>query len=265
MRKQVSLISLCLFSLSLQAGTMGAAGSAPHYPWFASIGTGYSWTEKPGIVNPNPAFWDSSLQGYDADLGDRGFYTFEVGKQIHEYMNVSVSYMNHEEFDYQKFQTSPPGTSGTPGFSGNARTRYFELDNKAILVNGFIHPAQAFTTLAAIEVTPFIGGGIGYAHNEVRNFYTVGRTVVAGVPVGSTTTIGDPVDRDSFAWQASAGVNFTPIGSHLSVEAGYRYYDGGKFEGPSTIYTNSAGFQTSTPWSGRLKANQAFINFRYTV
>ncbi|ASQ47341.1 outer membrane protein [Legionella clemsonensis] len=265
MKKQGSVIFLCLLSLSLHAGTMGTVGTASSYPWFASIGTGYSWTEKPGIVNPNPAFWDFSLQGYDADLGDRGFYTFEVGKQLQEYLDISISYINHENFDYQKFQTSPPGTSDTPGFSGSARTRYFELDNKAILVNGFIHPANALATLAAIEVTPFIGGGVGYAHNEVRNFYTVGRTVIAGIPVGSTTTIGDPAGRNSFAWQLSAGVNLTPTGSHLSIGTGYRYYDGGKFEGPSTVYTNSAGFQTSTPWSGRLKANQVFVNFRYLV
>ncbi|ANH13782.1 TPA: outer membrane protein [Legionella pneumophila] len=264
MNKKLSLIALCASSLSLHAGTMGEVVS-PTYPWFASIGTGYSWTEKPGIVNPNPVFWDFSLQGYDSDLGDRGFYTFAVGKQIHRYIDISLSYLDHEVFNYQKFQTSLPGTSGTPGFTGSSRTRYFELDNKALLVNGYLHPAQAWTRLASIDLTPFIDGGIGYARNEVRNFYTVGTATVAGVAIGSTSSIGEPVNKNSFAWQASAGLNFHPTGSHLSIDAGYRYYDGGQFNGPSVVYTNSDGFQTGTPWSGRLKANQIFVDFKYTV
>lgn len=264
MNKKLGIIALCVSSFSLHGGTMGET-VPPAYPWFASIGTGYSWTEKPGIVNPNPAVWDFSLQGYDSDLGDRGFYTFAIGKQVHKYIDMSLSYLDHEVFNYQKFQSAPPGTVGTPGFTGSARTRYFSLDNKALLVNGFLHPANAWANLANVDLTPFIDGGIGYAHNEVRNFYTVGTTNIAGVAIGSTSSIGEPTDKNSFAWQASAGVNFHPAGSHMSVDAGYRYYDGGKFNGPSTVYTNSNGFQTATPWSGRLKANQIFVDFKYTV
>ncbi|KTD20920.1 Uncharacterised protein [Legionella lansingensis] len=263
MNKRICLVASLILSLPSYAGTMGEV--VPVYPWFGSIGTGYSWTEKPGIVNPDPTFWDFAAEGYDSDLGNRGFYTFALGKQVHDYIDVSVSYLVHEVFDYQKFQSAPPGTSGTPGFTGSARTRYFSLDNRAILVNGFLHPIQAWANIASVAFTPFIGGGIGYAYNEVRDFHTVGRTVVAGVPVGSTTTIGDPTSRNSFAWQASAGVNFRPQQSHFSVDAGYRYYDGGKFNGPSTVFTNSDGFLSSAPWSGRLKANQAFVEFKYTT
>ncbi|KTC86976.1 outer membrane protein [Legionella brunensis] len=263
MNKKLGLVALYISSLSLHAGTMGEVITT--YPWFASIGTGYSWTEKPGIDNPNPAFWDFSSQGYDADLGDRGFYTFALGKQVHQYIDISLSYLNHEVFDYQKFQSSPPATSGTPGFTGSERTRFFSLSNRALLINGFLHPAQAWANFASISLNPFIGGGIGFAHNEVRDFHTVGTVNVAGVPIGSTTSIGGPTDKNSFAWQASAGFNFRPSQSHLSVDAGYRYYDGGKFNGPSTVYTNSDGFATSTPWSGRLKANQVFVEFKYTA
>lgn len=264
MNKKLSLIALCLSSFSLYAGTMGEV-AAPAYPWFASIGTGYSWTEKPGIVNPQPTFWDSAVQGYDADLGNRGFYTFAVGKQVHQYIDISLSYMAHEVFNYQKFQTSPIGTSGTPGFTGSQRTRYFELNNKSLLVNASLHPDHAWTNLASFDLTPFVAGGIGYAHNEINNFYTVGTTNVGGVPVGSTSSIGDPVDKNSFAWQASAGMSFRPAESHLSIDAGYRYYDGGKFNGPGLVYTNNDGFQPGAPWSGRLKANQLFVDFKYTV
>lgn len=264
MNRKLGSLATLLVSLPLYAGTMGEV--VPAYPWFASIGTGYSWTEKPGIDNPDPAFWDFSSEGYDSRLGDRGFYTFAIGKQVHDYIDISVSYLDHEVFDYQKFQTAPAGTSGTPGFTGSARTRYFRLDNRALLVNGFLHPAQMWQNFAGFELTPFIGGGIGYARNQVRNFYTVGTTTAGpGIAVGSTTSIGGPANKNSFAWQGSVGLNIKPQQSHFSVNAGYRYYDGGKFEGPTQVYTNTAGWLTSAPWSGRLKANQAFVEFQYTV
>lgn len=65
MKKKLGIAAI-VFSLPLYAGTMGA--SAEVNPWYASIGTGFSWTELPGIKNPNPAQWDSSVQGYDSPI-----------------------------------------------------------------------------------------------------------------------------------------------------------------------------------------------------
>lgn len=261
MNKKLTTLAL-LLSLPLHAGTMGEIAT---HPWFASIGTGFSWTEKPGIRNPDPAFWDFSSQGYDSKLGDRGFYTFAVGKQVHDYVDISLSYLVHEVFDYQKFQSAPAGTSGTPGFTGAARTRFFRLDNRDLLINGFLHPAPILTSLISLKFTPYVGGGIGYARNQVRNFYTVGTAIVNGVALGSTSTIGNPTNKNSFAWQGTVGLNIQPQQSCMSVNLGYRYFDGGKFNGPRTVYTNSDGWLTSAAWSGRLKANQLFVELKYSV
>lgn len=248
------------FSIPLYAGTMGE--QAPLYPWFGSIGTGYSWTRLPGINNPNPAEWDSSTQGYNSSLGNRGFYTFAVGKQVYDYVDVSVSYLDHENFNYQKFQT---GVSSTPGFTGSSRNRYLNLNNRAILVNAFLHPLNEYYNAFNIGFTPFIGAGIGYALNQVNNFYTVGTTTVGGTALGSTDSIGKPVSTNSFAWQASAGLNIKPQIDHLSLDVGYRYFDGGKFYGSNLVYTNSFGWDSATPWSGKLRANQLFVEFKYTA
>ncbi|WP_419420759.1 outer membrane protein [Legionella sp. D16C41] len=259
MNKKMFLAPFFL-SLPLHAGTMGEPIS-PTCPWFASIGTGYSWTEKPGIKNPDPTFWDFANEGYDASIGDRGFYTFAVGKSIQEYIDVSVLYLNHEVFDYQKFQTGQSG--GQTGFSGNARTRFFQLANRALLVNGFLHPDPYWSGFATIGITPFIGGGIGYAYNQVRHFQTVGTQVVDGTAIGSTTSIGSDTGHDSFAWQGSAGLSFRTTQSHLGVNLGYRYFDGGKFHGPSRIYANSDGFANGRSWRGHVKANQLFFEIQY--
>jgi opacity protein-like surface antigen len=258
MNKKLSML-LLIVSSPLYAGDMGAG---VNYPWFASIGTGYSWTEKPGIVNPNSLEWDAAIQGYNGSLGNRGFYTFAVGKQIHRYVDLSLGYLNHETFNYQQFQS---GVSETPGFTGAARTRYFTLVNRAVLANVFLRPEQRYFSVSSVGFTPFIGAGIGYALNQVNNFYTVGSTTVSGVAIGSTDSIGSPVSKNSFAWQGSVGFNIKPDISHVSVDLGYRYFDGGQFAGSSNIYVNASGWTSATPWAGTLIANQAFIEFKYTV
>jgi hypothetical protein len=149
---------LLLTSLPLCAGTMGV--SAGDYPWFASIGTGYSWTQKPGIVNPNPAEWDASIQGYNSSIGNRGFYTFAAGKHVYQYVDLSLSYLANEVFNYQMLQT---GTSSTPGFTGNNRTRYFNLANRAVLANVILRPEQQYFSVSSVGFAPFLGAGIGYA------------------------------------------------------------------------------------------------------
>lgn len=256
-----NIIALCcIISFPVTAGTMGEVANP--FPWFASIGTGYSWTDKSGVENPDPGFWDRADAGYNGDLTDEGFYTFALGKQVHQYIDLSVSYMNNENFNYQLFQS---GVSATPAFSGSNRTRYFTLNNKSVLANIILHNDTPFVTPYSINVTPFLSGGIGAGFNKISDFHTVGTVVLPTASVGSTTTIGNRASHTSFAWQGSAGINIQPTASHLSANIGYRYFDGGDFEGPSWFYTNSVGWNSGAPWKGSLKANQVFVEFKYTT
>lgn len=266
MHKKIIAIALLTNSLSLHAGTIiipenPAKPENPFRSWFAAIGTGYSWTKTPGIVNPNPAQWDFSQQGYDSPLGNRPFYTFEIGKKVHPYFDISINYIYNQQFNYQKFQT---GTSATPDFTGNARHRFFNLNNQALFLNAFVHPAEPSFAIANIGVTPFAGLGIGYSRSSMSNFHTVSTVNINGNLIGSTSTIGPDTNSDAFAWQGSVGLNITPDNSPLSVDIGYRYFDGGKFKGPNTVFTGAI-FQDATPWTGHLKANQLFVSLKYTV
>lgn len=246
-------------TVPLYAGSIGS--TMIENAWYGSIGTGYSWTRLPGINNPNPSDWDASAEGYDSSLGNRGFYTFEIGKEVQHYVDVSLMYLNHETFNYQMYQQ---GISSTAGFTGDKRNRYFNLNNRALLVSGFIHPDHDWYKIQTVSLSPFIGGGVGYALNQIDNFYTVGTTTVSGTTVGSTTSIGNPVSTNSFAWQASAGLSIRPQ-NHLSLDVGYRYYDGGSFNGSNILYSNTTGQTPVTPWVGRLSANQLYIDFKYTL
>lgn len=260
MKKKLTYLAL-ICSMPLHAGTMGEQQPL-NYSWFASIGAGYSWTQLPGIVNPNLADWDFSDQGYDSSLGNRGFYTLEVGKQVHRYIDVSLLYLDHETFNYQMFQTNSLSQSG---LAGSARNRYFNLNNRGLLVNGFLHLDHSWYDMFTVGFTPFIGGGIGYALNQVTNFYNVGSTDVNGTAIGSITSVGNHVNTSSFAWQASAGLNIKPELNHLSFDLGYRYYDGGHFNTSTSIHSYVSGTVPVTPWSGEVKANQLFVDIKYTV
>lgn len=258
MRKTCGFLAL-VATWPLYAGSMEMP--SPENPWYGSIGTGYSWTLLPGINNPNPSEWDASSEGYNSSLGSRGFYTFEIGKQIQHYVDVSLMYLNHETFNYQMFQE---GISSTEGFTGEQRNRYFNLNNRALLVSGFLHPDHNWYKISTVSLSPFIGGGVGYALNQIDNFYTVGTVTTGGSAVGSTSSIGNPVSTNSFAWQATAGLSIRPI-NHLSLDVGYRYYDGGNFETSSTTYSNTGGLLSATPWAGHLSANQLFVDFKYRM
>lgn len=258
MKKTCGFLAL-LSSLPLYAGTMGDTSSVN--PWYGAIGTGYSWTLLPGINNPNPSEWDASAEGYNSSLGNRGFYTFEIGKQVQHYVDVSLMYLNHETFNYQMYQQ---GISSTEGFTGDQRNRFFNLNNRALLVSGFLHPDHNWYRISTVSLSPFIGGGVGYALNQIDNFYTVGTINVAGTAVGSTSSIGNQVSTNSFAWQASAGLSIQPI-NHFSFDIGYRYYDGGNFNTSNVIYSDADGLGIATPWSGKLASNQLFIDFKYTM
>ena len=129
------------------------------------------------------------------------------------------------------------------------------------MANIILHCNQPYTNLMSLNISPFISGGIGAARNRISNFYTVG----SSPDEGSISSIGRPLGKTAFAWQGSVGLNFQPTDSHVSTNIGYRYYDGGRFTGPSVIYSNTAGWETSTPWTGRLTANQVFFELKYTV
>lgn len=224
------------------------------HPWYGIIGTGYAWSLKAGIENPDPSFWDEAIQGYNNSLGGSPFLTFGFGRKFLSYLRTDFSYTYFQTFHYVKFQT---GISSTPGFTGDNRTRFFDLDNQNILFNLSFYPEKHFYfTFWSLDISPFIGGGIGVGFNRVTNFHTVG----ASHSVGSTTSIGHAASQSSFAWQGLGGLRFHPINSSTSFDIGYHYYDGGTFKGPTNIYVNDAVSlgepSFGTAWKGKLRTHQ---------
>lgn len=229
--------------------------------WYGKIQTGYAYSIKAGINNPNPNEWDASIQGYDARLGGSPFVEVGFGRSFAYYLRADVSYTFFDTFHYEKFQT---GISQTEGFTGDHRVRFFDLDHQNIMFNLSLYPEKhAYFSFWGLDFSPFIGIGVGAGFSRVSHFYTV----AYASSIGSTTSLGLKTNKSSFAWQGFGGFRIHPCASFMNLDLGYRYYDGGKFRGPSNVYVNTADFQgapaLSTPFEGKLKTHQFIISFNF--
>ena len=250
MRKTCGFLAL-LSTCTLYAASMGITDLGN--PWYGSIGA--------GLNNTSPNGWEMPAEGYNSGLANRGFYTFEIGKQVQHYVDVSLMYLNHETFNYQMYQQRIANTGKLPSNSSNHN---INLNNRALLVSGFLHPDHDWYKISTVSLSPFIGGGVGYALNQIDNFYPAGSAPVNRAAIGS----GSAQSTNSFAWQASAGLSIHPV-THLSLDVGYRYYDGGTFDTSNPTFSNtnthSSSLGLTTPWAGHLSTNQLFVDFKYRM
>lgn len=250
MRKTCAFLAL-LSTWAVYAESMGITDI--ENPWYGSIGA--------VLTKTNPNRLEIPAEHYNNSLANRGFYTFEIGKQVQHYVDVSLMYLNHETFNYQMYQQRIANTGKLPSNSVNHN---INLNNRALLVSGFLHPDHDWYKISTVSLSPFIGGGVGYALNQIDSFYPTGSTPVNRSAIGSSS----PQSTNSFAWQASAGLSIHPV-THLSLDVGYRYYDGGTFDtsNPSFSNTNthSSSLSLTTPWAGHLSTNQLFVDFKYKM
>ena len=204
--------------------------------------------------------WDMPLEnGLSGTLANRGFYTFEIGKQIRHYVDVSLMYLNHETFNYQMYHER---ISNTGKITANQKTPIINLNNHAVLVNGFLHPDHDWYKISTLSLSPFIGGGVGYALNQIDNFFPNGPKSDK-IGVGSNPQIL----INNFAWQASAGLSIRPL-DHFSLDVGYRYYDGGGFDTNNVAFNQNHSIKNVTitnPWTGHVLNNQLFLDFKYKM
>ena len=229
--------------------------------WYGKVTTGYAYSFKAGIDNPDPLEWDASVEGYNSRLGGSPFIEVGFGRSFAYYLRADVAYTFFQGFQYEKFQT---GISDTIGFTGDRRIRFFDLNHQNVMFNFSLYPEKhAYFSMIGFDVSPFLGVGVGAGFHRVSNFHTVAYTD----NVGSTTSLGLKANTASFAWQGFAGVRLHPCDSFMNLDLGYRYYDGGSFKGPTKIYVNTAAFSgagaPSTPFKGKLKTHQFTVSFNF--
>lgn len=111
-------------------------------------------------------------------------------------------------------------------------------------------------------VKPYLGAGLGVAHNRlgaITQSFTI-----PGIGAGYENDPGG--SRTNFAWQAMLGLSWA-VSDRITVDAGYRYFDGGKMQssaGTSTFGVAGSAINVPTDGiSGRFTASEAVIGLRY--
>ena len=90
-----------------------------------------------------------------------------------------------------------------------------KLSSVLVMANGYIDLGTWH------GVTPFVGGGVGYAYHTISNFSDIG----AGTAQGGFGTSPDK-HSGSFAWAAHAGLAYS-VTPNLQLELAYRYLNMG--------------------------------------
>ena len=160
------------------------------------------------------------------------------------------------------------GTRFSPMFRGDIVYSYrggYELDDTDQFGDSFSGDITSHSVMAnaywdiPLQMTgfqPFIGGGLGWAGNRMKDISTADGGVFL-LPEGEVS---------NFAWQAMAGVSFA-VSQQATVDVFYRYFDGGKLqveEGP-VLFDDGTPAGPYTGARGELNAHELVLSLRWTL
>jgi opacity protein-like surface antigen len=234
---------------------------------FITVGGGYSWSTHADIT-ANPADWDVATQGYDNDVKNSEFYTFALGYHTCSIFSFSVEVDYRPNYCYKKYQTS--SATSTPGFTP-AKTRHFNLTSTTYTFNAFLNKEGNYCNWSfrnCFSIAPFVGGGLGASYNTLYDFHSV-LPYVSGSPQ-EVRSIMNNKQKTSFAGQFTIGFT-TKLNCRLNIDIGYRWFYGGKFETNNYITNVDSSTPTDlpphivSPWKGKLRANELYINLNYNL
>ncbi len=145
------------------------------------------------------------------------------------------------------YRTDYPGsatdTTTLPGITLNEKA-----DIKSLV--GMVNAYYDFPSVAGF--TPYVGGGIGLARNELST-----TTISSG---GAQIATINGSTKNEFAWQVGAGIAISVLPA-VAIDIGYHYLDAGKFQTSSTGTVLGTPISGS-PVSGRLKAHEVTAGLR---
>jgi opacity protein-like surface antigen len=203
----------------------------------------------PTVVVPAPLFNAVSI-------GDAAFAGAGVGYQFNNWFRFDVTGEYRTAAQYSAIQSysdiwSAPGTSPC-GLTARCHDVYHGQHSAAVfLANGYVDLGTWW------GITPFVGGGVGFATNFLSNWYDISAQPAGGFGYASDRT------QTNFAWQVGAGLAYS-VTPNLKLEVAYRYLDLGSFS------TNQIVCQ-GTPVCARevqhfnLASNDIRIGFRYVL
>jgi opacity protein-like surface antigen len=182
-------------------------------------------------------------------LSSESGYGGGVGYKINDWLRVDITV---DQRLRSSFSTYSSGSNFRTGYNVEAG----QLDALTGLVNVYADLGTWW------GLTPYIGGGVGFAEKSFRRGYTQTTCILDSCDGVPGTGSRDPVKRPdrsvtTLAWALSGGVSYA-IGGGFSVDASYRYVNLGRAKSG----VDDFGYDT------RLKevtANEVRVGLRYML
>ena len=240
MRRKLKLLDC--FRWTLFVAVLAAAGTVQAQLYWR-LDSGYSKSLKADVKDSNlvlicgdPAC--NTPGTLDKDVGSSTILSGGVGSRFSSNMRADVT------LGYRGGYKIDASDQGVPA----ARFRA-DVKSLALMVNGY----HDFSLAAS---TPYLGAGLGFAHNKVGTVsFDDGAGFRGSVPGGT---------KSGFAWALMAGVGI-PISGSLTLDIGYRFIELGKIEtATGDVIINGAVVPPPYPGAtGKLKAHELTIGLRF--
>jgi len=219
MKKPISIALVAACSLA------SAAAQAEPQNIYARLDTGGSFSRNAG-------------KDVGVNIGSSPIVGAGVGVKLLPFLRTDVTLSYRPSYSF-----TAPDTTLVPGTVGRG-----DVKTLAALVNAYYD----FPSFAGF--TPYVGGGVGVARNEVGTTTLSDPSSGAAVATlsGSTTT--------QFAWQVSAGISYAILPA-VALDFGYRYFDAG--EGRSGTSGTFLGAPITAPVQrGNIRAHELQAGIR---
>jgi opacity protein-like surface antigen len=166
------------------------------------------------------------LKGIQNSVSDQVFVGAGIGYQLNPWLRFDVTGEYRTKTDWQ--YTDKGGqvcndATGICGYGYNISKGQF---------SSIVGLANAYFDLGTwYGITPFVGGGVGFAHHMFGNSFDIG----AGSSTGAVTGVaggfgmGPTHDQTSLAWAIHAGLGYD-VTPNLKLELAYRYLNMGEAE-----------------------------------
>jgi opacity protein-like surface antigen len=158
-----------------------------------------------------------------ASIGTQPVFAVGVGRRLNQYLRIDLTGEYRSASHLNAYDNLTAEVISTHDIL-QANTRYSGLFSSTVgLVNGYLDLGtwRGFT--------PYIGGGIGFARNEISGLHTttVGSLTDAGTGavITQTTSATSPENSQwNLAWALMAGASVA-LNDRLTLDVGYRYID----------------------------------------
>ncbi|NNM74468.1 outer membrane protein [Enterovirga aerilata] len=220
--------------------------------WYLRGDIGFSNQSVDRISNPVIApgtTLTTTQKGFDAaPFGGVG-----VGYKFNDWLRFDVTGEYRGRSNYHGYDSV-----STPGI-------FFGTNQTTTSKSEWVGLANVYFDLGTwYGFTPFIGAGVGFAHNTLHDYRDVGVSFVPTVPPGAPVGLGLATARDhaetNFAWAVHAGVAYA-VSPNFSIEFAYRYLNLG--DARSGIIVGYDGTTTPPTRFHDIDSHDFKVGFRY--